>query len=153
MPLCSSVGQVGCVITFQTYRDSVPPTSGAFFGAPQGSTASACVNPAALAGGPGLLDAAAPTGAWVLTDPAAAAAITTPFISVPGLITGECKVKDGYSYLAITVNADPSDARADDIPGDGAENWGLHSVDISITQESLIDLVRSQSTAFVGLQD
>ena len=87
------------------------------------------------------------------TDPAAAAAITTPFMGVPGLITGECKVKDGYSYLAITVNGDPSDPRADDIPGDGAPNWGLHTVDISITQESLIDLVRNQSTAFVGLQD
>ena len=153
MPLCRDVGQVGCVITFQSYRDDVPPLPGAFFGAPMGSTASACVNPAALAGGPGLLDAAAPAGSWVLTDPNAAAAITTPFIGVPGLITGECKVKDGYSYLAITVNADPSDPRADEIPGDGAPNWGLHSVDVSITQESLISLVRSQATAFVGLQD
>lgn len=100
-----------------------------------------------------MLDAAAPTGPWVLTDPTAAAAISTPFINVPGLLTAECKVKDGYSYLAITVNADPSDPRADDIPGDGAPNWGLHSVDLSITQESLINLVRVQATAFVGLQD
>ena len=84
---------------------------------------------------------------------AAAAAITTPFMGAPGLITGECKVKDGYSYLAITVNADPADPRADDIPGDGSPNWGLHTVDLSITQESLIDVVRSQATAFVGLQD
>jgi Protein of unknown function (DUF3089) len=153
MPLCRTVGQIGCIITFQSYRDSDPPQAGAFFGAPQGTTASACVNPAALAGGPGLLDAAAPVGSWVFTDPTRAAAITTPFIGVPGLITGECKVKDGYSYLAITVNADPSDPRADDIPGDGTPNWGLHTVDLSITQESLIDLVRSQATAFVGLQD
>jgi Protein of unknown function (DUF3089) len=153
MPLCRAVGQVGCIITFQTYRDSVPPEPGALFGAPQGSTASACVNPAALAGGPGLLDAAAPAGTWVFTDPSAAAAITTPFIGVPGLNTAECKVKDGYSYLAITVNADASDPRADDIPGDGTPNWGLHTVDLSITQESLIDLVRSQATAYVGLQD
>jgi Protein of unknown function (DUF3089) len=153
MPLCREVGQVGCVITFQSYRDSVPPLPGALFGAPQGSTASACVNPAALAGGPGLLDAAAPTGSWVFTDPAKAAAITTPFMGVPGLITAECKVKDGYSYLAITVNGDPADPRADDIPGDGSPNWGLHTVDLSITQETLIDLVRSQATAYVGLQD
>jgi Protein of unknown function (DUF3089) len=153
MPLCRDVGQVGCVITFQTYRDSVPPQPGALFGAPQGSTASACVNPGALVGGPGLLDAAAPTASWVLTDPAAAAAITTPFMAVPGLVTGECKVKDGYSYLAITVNSDPSDPRADDIPGDGTANWGLHTVDISITQESLIELVRNQASAFIGLQD
>lgn len=153
MPLCREVGQVGCVITFQSYRDTVPPLPGALFGAPQGSTASACVNPAALAGGPGLLEGAAPTGSWVLTQPDAAAAITTAFIDVPGLITAECKVNDGYSYLAITVNGDPADPRADDIPGDGAENWGLHSADLSITQESLINLVRVQATAYIGLQD
>jgi len=153
MPLCRSAGQVGCVITFQTYRDSVPPLDGALFGAPQGVTASACVNPGALAGGPGLLDAAAPTGPWVFTNPDDAAAITTPFMGVPGLITAECKVNDGYSYLAITVNADSTDPRADDIPGDGAPNWGLHTVDLSITQESLIDLVRLQMTAYLGLQD
>jgi hypothetical protein len=153
MPLCREVGQVGCVITFQSYRDTVPPLPGALFGAPQGSTASACVNPAALAGGPGLLEAAAPTGSWVFTDPDDAAAITTAFIAVPGLITAECKVKDGYSYLAITVDGDPADPRADDIPGDGTPNWGLHSADLSITQESLINLVRMQATAFVGLQD
>ena len=153
MPLCREVGQVGCVITFQSYRDTVPPLPGALFGAPQGSTASACVNPAALAGGPGLLEAAAPTGSWVFTNPDDSAVVTTPFIGVPGLITAECKVKDGYSYLAISINGDPTDPRADDIPGDGAPNWGLHSLDLSITQESLIDLVRSQATAFVGLQD
>ena len=83
MPLCRAAEQVGCVITFQTYRDSVPPLDGALFGAPQGSTASACVNPAALAGGPGLLDAAAPTASWVFTDPDHAAAITTPFMECP----------------------------------------------------------------------
>ncbi len=153
MPLCRAVGQVGCVITFQTYRDSAPPQPGALFGAPQGSTASACVNPAALAGGPGLLDAALPTGSWVFADPTDSASITTAHVGVPGLITGQCKVADGYSYLAITVNADPSDPRADEIPGDGAANWGLHELDLSIAQESLIDLVRNQATAYVGLQD
>ena len=131
----------------------MPPLDGALFGAPQGSTASACVNPAALAGGPGLPDAAAPTTSWVFTNPDDAAAITTPFMGVPGLITAECKVKDGYSYLAITVNADPTDPRADDIPGDGAPNWGLHTLDLSIAQESLIDLVRVQATAYLGLHD
>src|SRR6185503_11086773 len=99
-----------------------------------------------------LLDAAAPTDSWVFTNPGAAAAITTPFTGAPGLITAECKVKDGYSYLAITINADPADPRADEIPGDGVPNWGLHSVDLSIAQESLIDLVRGQATAYLGLQ-
>ena len=153
MPLCRAAEQVGCVITFQSYRDNVPPLPGALFGAPSAGTSSACVNPGGLAGGLGPLDGAGPTGPWVFTNPADASAITTPFVGVPGLITAECKVKDGYSYLAITVNGDPADPRADDIPGDGAPNWGLHTVDLSITQQTLIDIVRTQGTAYVGLND
>jgi hypothetical protein len=89
----------------------------------------------------------------VFANPADAAAITTPFVGLPGLISAECKTRDGYSYLAISVNADASDPRADDIPGDGSPNWGLHAVDLTITQESLIALVREQATAYVGLHD
>ena len=131
------------------FRDSVPPQPGAIFGAPGDNQDSACTNPAALAGGPGLLDAAFPVGAWVLTAPGAAAAITTPRIGTPGLITAECKVKDGYSYLAITVNADPADPRADDIPGDGTPNWGLLVDDLNLTQDSLIAIIRSETAAFL----
>ena len=71
---------------------------------------------------------------------------------MPGLITAQCKVKDGYSYLA-SPSMRPADPRADEIPGDGVPNWGLHTVDLSITQESLINLVRVQSTAYLGLHD
>ena len=150
MPLCRRTNQFGCVVTFQTYRDGTPPQPGALFGAPSGGTESACVNPAALAGGPAILESAMSVGDWTLKDPSAVSKITTNFVDTPGLITGECKVLDGYSYLAVTINADPNDARGDDINGDGAPNWGLHTVDLNIAQESLIDLVRSQSVAYLA---
>ena len=150
MPLCRSESEFGCVITFQTYRDSDPPQPGALFGAPSANSESACVNPAALAGGPGVLQTSMPAGDWALTDTAAAKAITTPFMDLPGLISGECKVLNGYSYLAITVNSDPTDPRGDDIVGDSAPNWGLHGVDINLTQESLIAVVRKQSAAYAA---
>jgi hypothetical protein len=149
MPLCREADQFGCVITFQSYRDEVPPQTGALFGAPKGTTESACINPAALAGGPAILKSAMPQGDWVFADPTAAK-LSTGFVDVPGLITGECKVLDGYSYLSITVNADPADARGDDITGDGSPNWGLHGVDINLVQGSLIDLVRSQTEAYLA---
>ena len=148
MPLCRRNDQFGCVITFQSFRDDAPPLPGALFGKPGTDTESACTNPAALAGGPGVLKSAFPAGDWVLTKPGAA--ITTPMVDLPGLITAECKVKDGYSYLAITVNAVPADRRTDTIPGDGAPNWGLHTVDLNLTQESLIDIIRSQSGAYLA---
>ena len=151
MPLCRSNDQYGCVVTFQSYRDADPPRPGALFGRPGATTASACTNPASLAGGAATLANSFSNGDWVLDDPALRAAITTPFVDLPGLVTSECKVtSDGYSYLAITVNADPADPRADDIPGDGSPNWGLHTVDMSVTQETLIELVRQQSAAYIA---
>ena len=150
MPLCRSNIQFGCVITFQTFRNNVPPLPGTLFGAPGATTDSACTNPAALAGGPALLDAAAPTGPWIFASSYTGPSISTRFMSAPGLVTGECKVLNGYHYLAVTINADPTDARTDDIRGDSAPNWGLHAVDLNLPQESLISVVRSQAAAFLS---
>ena len=44
--------------------------------------------------------------------------ISTPFVTLPGLVSGECASQGGFNYLSVTVNADPSDPRADDIGGD-----------------------------------
>ena len=150
MPLCRSNIQFGCVITFQTFRDNVPPQPGTLFGVPGATTDSACTNPAALAGGPALLDAAAPVGPWIFASSYTGPSITSRFMSAPGLVTGECKVLNGYHYLAVTINADPTDARTDDIRGDSAPNWGLHAVDLNLPQESLISVVRSQAAAFLS---
>lgn len=150
MPLCRSNTQFGCVITFQTFRDNAPPQPGTLFGAPGTTTDSACTNPAALAGGAALLDAAAPTGPWIFASSYTGPAISTRFMSAPGLVTGECKVLNGYHYLAATINADPTDARTDDIRGDSAPNWGLHAIDLNLSQESLISVVRAQAAAFLS---
>jgi len=128
----------------------VPPTAGALFGGPGDGTASACTTPGALAGGPALLDGAYQSGGWVLADGGQTVDIFTPRVALPGLVTGECKEKNGYNYLAVTVNADPADARADDIPGDGAPNWGLHTIDMGVAQETLIELVRTQTAAYLA---
>ena len=145
VPLCRAPDQYGCVVTWQTYRDEEPPTAGALFGAPVGDTASACTNPAALAGGPAEPASGFATVDWALPD--SDGSISGVRVGVPGLVTTECRERDGYHYLAVTVHGDPADPRADDIPGDGIPNWGLHGVDVDIVQESLVDLVRSQSQA------
>ena len=149
MPLCRAVDQFGCIITYQSFRDTVPPQPGAFFGAPGANTESSCTNPAALGGGPGILKSAMGAGDWAFADKEAVASLSVSFVDTPGLITAECKVLNGYSYLAISVNADAADGRGDTIPGDGSPNWGLHTVDINLAQESLIELVRTQSKAYL----
>ena len=82
--------------------------------------------------------------------------IKTPFVSVPGLLTGECVSKDGFNYLAVHINADPNDPRTDDISGDvkvgpmTLTDWGLHLIDVNLAMGNLVDLVGSQSQAYLA---
>ena len=163
VPLCRRADQLGCVITFGSFRSTVPPSGSALFGrvgAP--GMEAACTNPAALAGGRAQLHAYL-TGAaksitgttnerhpWVVAGPA----IETPFVSVPGLLSAQCVSDEHGSRLEVTVLADSADPRANDITGDiGAgtpaqARWGLHLVDVHLVMGDLLDVVRRQAMAY-----
>lgn len=165
VPLCKSATQVGCAIAYVTFRDTIPPPANTRFGkVAQPGMSAACVNPAALGGGKAPLKAylsnttniasssAAPP-AWVKGKPAP----TTPFVSVPGLISGQCVSKDGFTYLEAHVNADPADPRTDEIAGDVtgpggvvAKDWGLHLIDANIAMGDLVDVVGQQAKAYAA---
>ncbi|HYD38021.1 MAG TPA: DUF3089 domain-containing protein, partial [Allosphingosinicella sp.] len=159
IPLCSRVGETGCVITYMTFRASTPPPADSFLGraARPGMTAG-CTNPAALGGGAAKLDSywftLAPPQAGA--DPvvwSSAGGPPTPFLRTEGLVTGECRHEGQAGYLAVTENEDPDDGRTDRIPGDvytlGKLNpgWGLHLADMSVAQGDLIRLVEAQAAA------
>jgi hypothetical protein len=163
IPLCRSTAQVGCVIAFASFRANVPPPPGAPFGASGGpGLMAACVNPAAPGGGSGALEAYLPAGRVALSPQApvewvkGGPPITTFFVKVPGLLTGECVSNAHGSYLAVTVNADPKDPRTDDIAGDILVNgkvltsWGLHLIDMNLTMGNLVDDVDAQSKAWLA---
>lgn len=156
-PLCSRVGQTGCVITYMSFRAASPPADIAFLGraAREGMTAG-CTNPAALGGGRAKLDSywftlAPPQGGAEPIAWSSQGMPPTPFLRTEGLVSGECAHKGRGGYLAITVNADPRDARTDRIPGDvyvaGRLNpgWGLHVADMNLAQGDLIRLVEAQA--------
>ena len=75
---------------------------------------------------------------------------------MPGLLSAECATNEHANFLRITVNADPNDPRADDIPGDlgmlgkPQANWGLHLVDVNLTMGNLLDIVSQQSKAYLS---
>jgi hypothetical protein len=165
MPLCHAATQTGCVITYASFRSTVPPPENSRFGRVQGQNMqSACTNPAALGGGRGELHAylssagrsivgsSAEPRPWVTPSQA----IETPFVSVPGLLTAQCVSNEKGSYLEITVNGDPADPRTDDIAGDVLTNgqvnasWGLHLIDVNLAMGNLVDIVRQQSKAYVA---
>jgi hypothetical protein len=80
--------------------------------------------------------------------------VETPWVSVPGLLTAECKSNENATYLEVTTHPDPSGRRTDDIRGDmmiGGQvqaNWGLHLIDVNLSMGNLIDIVGQQTQAW-----
>ncbi|MDP2128261.1 MAG: DUF3089 domain-containing protein [Pseudohongiella sp.] len=166
MPVCESGDQTGCIVSYVSFRSDVPPPATSLFGRNgQGSTA-ICTNPAQLASGHNQLNAHLSNATvegfasnaqspWVAGN----SSINTPFVSVPGLLTGECVNNGQFSYLEITVNADPSDPRTDTISGDvmnadGSINagWGLHLIDVNAAMGDLVTLAGRQARAYLSKQ-
>jgi hypothetical protein len=164
VPLCHSASQTGCVITYASFRSTVPPPADTLFGkVGDPSMVAACTNPAALGGGSGELHAylstdgrtitsTTPPRPWVVPE----RPIDTPWVSVPGLLTARCASNDNATYLEVTIHGDPSDPRTDDIIGDIAANgrvlanWGLHLVDANLAMGNLVDIVGRQAKAWLA---
>ncbi len=166
IPLCRSASQTSCAIAYVTFRETLPPPANSRFGrVPGNGLVAACTNPAALAGGSGQLHAylaaagrslgnSAEPKPWVTPQQP----INTPFVSVPGLLTGACVSNEKGSYLSVKVQGDPKDPRVDDIAGDVVvgdqvlADWGLHLIDVHVAMGNLLDIVRQQGKAYIAKQ-
>jgi Protein of unknown function (DUF3089) len=164
LPLCHSSAATGCVITYASFRSTIPPPPNTLFGkVAEPSMVAACTNPAALSGGEGqlhaYLDATGRTIAstqqpkpkpWVVPE----RPIETAWVSLPGLLTARCATNENATYLEVTVHGDPSDPRVTDITGDlmgGNQilaNWGLHLIDVNLALGNLVDIVGQQAKAW-----
>jgi len=168
-PLCRSASQTGCALAWVSFRDTMPVPPASLFGRPPaGSPAGmqvACTNPAALISTPagvgratlrplmvnrtGIVDSGNPPPKWVKGRN-----IYTPFVALPGLLSGACVARENAHVLSVGINADPADPRTDTINGDVVVNgqtvpaWGLHLVDMSLVMEDLVDLARRQGEAW-----
>jgi hypothetical protein len=164
IPLCHTASQTGCVITFASFRSTVPPPANTLFGhVTDSNMVAACTNPAALDGGSGELHSylsatsrtitgTSQSRPWVVPD----RPVATPWVSVPGLLTARCASNEHATYLEVTVHGNPSDPRLDDITGDIAANgqvlanWGLHLIDVNLAMGNLVDIVRQQAKNYVA---
>ncbi|RYF94670.1 MAG: DUF3089 domain-containing protein [Caulobacteraceae bacterium] len=159
IPSCSAKGQTGCLVSYVSFRDTLPPAATSRFGkVAEAGKHAACVNPAALGGGTGqpvsyfwnrpLTQSAEPI-VW-----ARDLTVDTPYVTTPGLITTECVREGEFSYLKVTTNADPADARTDTIVGDvmiagkADANWGLHLIDMNLAMGDLVDIVHQQAVTW-----
>src|SRR5690606_1260777 len=110
----------------------------------------ACTNPAAPAGG------SAPLRSYFVADaetwlPAGSATITTPFVSTPGLLSGDCVARGGSAWLEVTVHGGAG-PRIDDLTDQLGPEWGLHREDVFVALGDLVALVTSQVTSHGGAQ-
>ena len=166
VPLCRSASQTGCAIAYASFRETSPPPADSRFGRPRTPIpegAAACVNPASLSGGSGPLHAYFPSGGDFIAAGAAASkpwiagkTISTPFVSVPGMLTAACVSTPEFNYLAVHVDGGQSGPRVHDIPGDIVvggkvfKDWGLHLIDANLAMGNLVDIVRDEGRAWVA---
>ena len=162
-PLCRGSAQTNCVVAWVSFRDGkTPPASSRFGRTSVAASEVACVSPAALAGGRAPLTALLPTASAIVDNASAQPAwargvtVTTPFVALPGLLTGACTAVDGAHVLAIRTDADPADPRTDAIGGDVMvggqilEDWGLHLIDVNAVLGDLVVLGHEQGKAWLA---
>jgi hypothetical protein len=163
VPLCEADDQTGCVVSYESFRSTVPPPPDSLFGRTNDAgQPAACVNPADLSGGPAPLEpyfrVDQPQGALLgglepaqpFADPARTAEITTPWVVYPDLVEAECVSDGDYTYLSLVVHADPADPRTDDIGGDLSPDWGMHLVEANVAMGNIEDLVAAQAEAYAS---
>jgi Protein of unknown function (DUF3089) len=162
VPLCQKDGQTGCAVAYSSFRSTAPPPVGSLFGRGRDGNHDACVNPAALAtGGPAQLHpyfaVDQPPGtllggpsATPFADKAKDPSITTPWVTYPDFITGQCVSQGDFTYLKLTVEANKADPRTDDIGGDLTPAWGMHLIDANVAMGDIERLVATQAKAYVG---
>ena len=159
---CITQGQTGCLVSYVSFRETIPPPESSLFGqtAPDGVRA-LCVNPAELSGDEGMLDARLSTDGFFGIETASfvnGEGVDTPYAAVPGLLSAECVEGEGHTYLEVTVHGDPADPRTDDISGDVivegevSADWGLHLVDMNLAMGNLLKIVRAQGESRVAAQ-
>jgi hypothetical protein len=150
-PLCSRPGELGCVITWVSFREKNVPPPGAIFGyADKLGMTVACVNPAQ----PGSRNWEPLDSYWFTrsTLPVPGGPIQwstqgeppTPYVRTQGLVSGKCVNHGPRGYLSIRTNADPSDKRTDRIGGEVGvlgfflPGWGMHLADMPEAEGGLI---------------
>jgi hypothetical protein len=153
IPTCDSARQTGCVIAYSSFGSTPPAAS--LFGRPgvgvsnlSGQTATqnlqvVCVNPANFS------DAPAPILPYFLSAASFVPDVTvqTPWVSYPGLYTGQCQTADGATSLQVIPTGVTGDPRPLVLASLGP-NWGYHVNDVNLTLGNLVSDVAAEEGAY-----
>jgi len=159
---CKSPEEVGCIIAYNTFYEDAPPNPDSWFGRTWHhpsweidswedlhweevvSGPSLCVNPRTFTSEKAQLM----PYFTVTQDIEKAFTVTTPWVTYPGLVVGEC-INDGtFGYLSIEILANPKDPRAAHVDNGFDPESGLHGFDINIALGDLIAAAKTQSANY-----
>ena len=161
-PLCRNANHLGCVIAFSAFDE--PPPEDALFGRTDGPFAAvpdgadprdykvACVNPAAIAGGPSRAETIVRTepfpgtlgiGIQILYGGPAPTA-PTPYLTPQDHYDANCVQGGGARWLQITPRG-----AARDLNPSPLTSWGLHLIDANIALGDLVEVVRKKGNRYV----
>jgi Protein of unknown function (DUF3089) len=151
LPLCTTPGQVGCVIAYSSFSQTPPPDSqfgiagrgvswlsGQFTSTGQQV---ACVNPAAIGGG------TAPLRPYFASPNAAGSDAT--WVTYPRLYTAACTTKGNITWLQVTDVAGASDLRPI-VQETHGSTFGLHTYDVNLALGNLVQDVRAQEASYIS---
>jgi hypothetical protein len=77
--------------------------------------------------------------------------VSTRFVEMPGLLTGECRMRGGVGYLSVSAAPLKQVALADAVVGTAAigdvdwPDWGLHVIDLNLVMGDLLRRVAEQA--------
>jgi hypothetical protein len=152
IPICNVPGQTGCMIAYSSFDVNSPPPANALFGKSPDGNEVACTEPGALAQetGPyqGTIFPVKVNNPLLKPDMPPPQDVGTAFVMYRGVFQGNCVMKNGYSYLEITLLEQPGDPRG--VPpykNSQAEalGFGTHIADYQFALGELIDTVATQA--------
>jgi hypothetical protein len=162
IPACTSTSELGCVVSWSSFSGT--PIVGADFGDSTHSPTDGvgpvpagysilCTNPAALSGGSGVVESVFPVsfppgnGVDIPAAEVPGRAGSTPFFEYDDSYTAQCAQSNGNNFLEVTpINGAPPLLST----GALAPLWGLHPLDANLALGNMVNLVASETTAYLA---
>lgn len=152
IPACRSARQTGCVIAFSTFDGTVP--ADALFGRTSAPGRRVlCTNPAALGGGSGRLETIFPSAPFAPgTTIAAGISLlglplphpATPWVGIRGAFSARCSAAGGANVLQLSARGAAPTLKPSPDAG-----WGLHLADANLALGNLVEVVGTQTRAWL----
>lgn len=146
IPLCTNGAETGCVYVWNSYLAGDASPHRVFGRNPAAPLMAACASPASPGGGPGALKA-------YFAKPRAASAGDPPWEDREGQLSARCVADSQGNVLRVTIErtryAATLRAALRDAAGDDPGGWGLHAVDLDLTQGNVLDRVQQETAAWL----